>query len=63
MLVLSRKKSEVILIGDSIEITIVKVGPNSVRVGIEAPRDMVIVRKELLDESVQEVGSGIKKTA
>ena len=47
MLVLSRKTSERILIGDDIAITIVRIGPNSVRIGIEAPKDMNIVREEL----------------
>jgi carbon storage regulator len=48
MLVLSRKPGEKILIGDHISITIVRIGPNTVRIGIEAPRNMNIVREELL---------------
>jgi len=52
MLVLSRKTSERILIGDEISITIVRIGPNSVRVGIEAPKTMNIVREELKKELV-----------
>ena len=51
MLVLSRKTSERILIGDDIAITIVRIGPNSVRIGIEAPKNMNIVREELCDFS------------
>lgn len=47
MLVLSRKAGERILIGDDVAITVVRIGPNSVRVGIEAPRSMNIVREEL----------------
>jgi carbon storage regulator len=47
MLVLSRKPGERIMVGDDVVITIVRVGPNTVRVGIEAPRDMNIVREEL----------------
>lgn len=50
MLVLSRKTSERILIGDEIAITIVRIGPNSVRIGIEAPKTMNIVREEISDE-------------
>lgn len=47
MLVLSRKLGERILIGENVAITIVRIGPNNVRVGIEAPRDLNIVREEL----------------
>lgn len=47
MLVLSRKPGERILIGDKVQITIVRIGPNTVRLGIDAPRDMNIVREEL----------------
>lgn len=47
MLVLSRKTSERILIGDDIAITVVRIGPSSVRIGIEAPKSMNIVREEL----------------
>ena len=47
MLVLSRKSGERILIGDDITLTIVRIGPNTVRLGIDAPRDMNIVREEL----------------
>ncbi len=47
MLVLSRKLGERILIGDNITVTIVRVGPNNVRLGIDAPRHLNIVREEL----------------
>jgi carbon storage regulator len=47
MLVLSRKESETIRIGDSIEITLVRVTGDRVRVGIQAPSEMVILRGEL----------------
>ena len=47
MLVLSRKESETIKIGDSIEITLVRVSGDRVRVGIQAPSDMLILRGEL----------------
>jgi carbon storage regulator len=47
MLVLSRKPGERILIGDNVTVTIVRIGPNNVRLGIDAPRDMNIVREEL----------------
>ena len=47
MLVLSRKPGERILIGDEVSVTIVRIGPNTVRLGIDAPRTMNIVREEL----------------
>lgn len=47
MLVLTRKNQEQIRIGDNITITILKVKGNSVRVGIEAPRDIRVIRGEL----------------
>ena len=46
-MVLSRKPGEKILVGDNVTITIVRIGPNTVRLGIEAPREMNIVREEL----------------
>ena len=47
MLVLSRKESEKIMLGDSIVLTIVRVSGDRVRLGIEAPSDMLILRNEL----------------
>ena len=47
MLVLSRKVGERILIGDQIAITVVRIGQGGVRLGIEAPAEVVVVRDEL----------------
>ncbi|MGD8190281.1 carbon storage regulator CsrA [Brevibacillus ginsengisoli] len=47
MLVLTRKKNESIMIGDSIEIKIIGVEGDSVRIGIDAPRDINVHRKEV----------------
>jgi carbon storage regulator CsrA len=47
MLVLTRKMNEQILIGENIKITLVRVRGNSVRIGIEAPREVRVVRGEL----------------
>ena len=49
MLVLSRKTSQRILIGDDVAITIVRIGPMSVRIGIEAPKSMNICREEIAE--------------
>jgi carbon storage regulator CsrA len=47
MLVLTRKIDEQIVIGNDIKITLIRVRGNTVRLGIEAPRDVRIVRSEL----------------
>ena len=47
MLVLSRKKSEVIVIDDSVRITVVEVRGEKVRIGIDAPKDMGVHREEV----------------
>jgi carbon storage regulator len=63
MLVLSRKAGERILIGDEIAVTIVRIGPNTVRLGIEAPRDMNIVREELCVGKDESTEAGTKPRA
>ncbi len=47
MLVLSRKVGEKILIGSEISVTVVRVGQGAVRIGVEAPDDLVIIREEI----------------
>lgn len=47
MLVLTRRIGESIQIGDQITVTVVRVGPNEVRVGIDAPPDVTVFREEL----------------
>lgn len=54
MLVISRKKGESLLIGDDIEITVVKTDDNSVKLSISAPKSVTILRKELYKEVEQE---------
>jgi len=49
MLVLSRKKSESVVINDDIVITVVEVRGDKVRLGIQAPREIPVHRKEVLD--------------
>ena len=50
MLVLSRKVGEAVQIGDQVKVTIVRIAGGGVRLGIEAPATMTIVRQELLGE-------------
>ena len=49
MLVLSRQKDESIMIGDDVEITIVDVRGDKVRLGINAPRSITVHRKEIYE--------------
>jgi len=51
MLVLSRRLGQRFQIGEDVRITIVKVDRNSVRIGIEAPADVMVRREEILEES------------
>jgi carbon storage regulator len=54
MLVITRKKGESILIGDDIEITVVKSDDGSVKLAIAAPKNITILRKELYKEITEE---------
>ncbi len=54
MLVLSRHKDETIMIGDDIELTIVDIRGDKVRVGIKAPSSVPVHRKEVYDAIRQE---------
>ncbi|QDU30738.1 hypothetical protein ETAA8_58860 [Anatilimnocola aggregata] len=47
MLVLSRKEAERIRLGDSIVVTVVRVSGDKVRLGIDAPANIVVLREEL----------------
>ncbi len=49
MLILYRKKGDTIVIGDNITISVVESGTDGVRLAIDAPREVSIMRKELID--------------
>lgn len=50
MLIITRKEGESILIGENIEICILNVADGSIKVGINAPKKIKILRKELISE-------------
>lgn len=56
MLVLSRKKNESIIINDNITVTVIEIRGDKVRLGIEAPKDITVHRRE-----VHEAINGAKK--
>ncbi len=54
MLVLTRKKGQSLMIGQNVEITIVDIQGDQVRLGITAPKSVVIHRKEVYEEIMHE---------
>jgi carbon storage regulator len=61
MLVLSRKEAERIRLGEDIVITVVRIGGDKVRLGIQAPKDMLVLRDELeaFEKSSNSTGNNI----
>jgi len=55
MLVLARRRNEGIVIGEGITVTIVEVRGNQVRLGIEAPKDVRVLREELTGAGTETV--------
>ncbi|MDR3593978.1 carbon storage regulator CsrA [Clostridium sp.] len=60
MLIITRKKGESLMIGEDIEIIVSKIDDGSVKIGIKAPRDIQILRKELYEEVEQENKEAMK---
>jgi carbon storage regulator len=54
MLVLTRKSNQSIMIGDDVEVSVLSVMGEKVRIGIQAPRDIPVFRKEVYLEIQQE---------
>ena len=70
MLILTRKSGEGLVIGDGIRITVVEIRGKQIRLGIEAPADVVILREEVYqrvrEQNVQAAGvqeSDVKEIA
>jgi carbon storage regulator len=57
MLVLTRKVHQSIVIGDGIEVVVLEVRGEQVRIGIKAPKDVAVHRKEVYDQIVDETKS------
>jgi len=54
MLVLTRKRNEAVMIGDGVEVRILRIGRDGVRVGIEAARSVAVHRREVYDQLCSE---------
>lgn len=66
MLVLSRRNRDGIRIGEDIRITVVKIDSQGVRIGVEAPRSVSVVRNELIESGhsrTKPVNSGTRPRA
>jgi carbon storage regulator len=61
MLVLTRKSNQSIMIGDDIEVSVLAIMGEKVRIGIEAPRSVPVFRKEVYVEIQQDRESGADK--
>lgn len=60
MLVLSRQKDETIMIGTDVEVTVVDIRGDKVRLGVIAPKSIAVHRKEVYDDIRRENRTGIK---
>jgi carbon storage regulator len=60
MLVLTRKSNQSIMIGDDIEVSVLSIMGEKVRIGIQAPRDIPVFRKEVYLEIQQEKAGGVR---
>lgn len=63
MLVLSRKKNESIIVDDNIEIVIVDISDDQVRLGIKAPRSVEIHRKEIYERIAKQMRKAAKSSS
>lgn len=60
MLVISRKVGESLVIADNIKITVVSIGPDKVTVGIDAPKEIKVIREELIETIEANIASNEK---
>ncbi|MBQ8826632.1 MAG: carbon storage regulator [Oscillospiraceae bacterium] len=61
MLVITRKKDEGFFIGDDVKVTVIEISKDRIRIGIDAPNDVKIVRNELRDTEKLNVQAAVTK--
>lgn len=54
MLILARKRDEVVKIGENIEVKVLEIRGGTVRLGFEAPKDVLILRSELVPHATED---------
>lgn len=63
MLVLTRKKGQKLIISDNIEITILETKGESVKIGVQAPKEISVFREEIYEEIKKANAQALKDTA
>ncbi len=58
MLILTRRVGEMIRIGGNVEVTVMGVHGNQVRIGIKAPKDVIVDREEIAERRRKETDTG-----
>jgi carbon storage regulator len=58
MLILTRRVGETVVIGDEVQVTVLGVKGNQVRLGVTAPRDVSVHRQEIYERIQKEQGAG-----
>jgi carbon storage regulator len=51
MLILTRRQAETLMIGDSVTVTVLDIKGDRVRIGVNAPRDVIVNREEIFDKT------------
>jgi carbon storage regulator len=62
MLILTRRIGESLMIGDNVNITVLGIRGNQVRIGVNAPKEVAVHREEIYERIQQEKGGGAPRT-
>lgn len=63
MLIITRKTGEGIYVGDNVKLTVVEAGKDKVKIGIDAPKDVIIMRSELYESRKFNVQAAVNKVS